>query len=796
MMSPRGFALLTTALCATLCWEPNALVSAAPAPVQADTAAAAASGYWMATIARQGTVWGSNDTSYKIFRDVTDAQFGGGAKGDGITDDTEAINLAISSGNRCGDTCNSSTILPAIIYFPPGTYRVSKPIIMYYYTQLVGDAVEKPTIQSAANFEGMAVLDSDPYKEGGANWWTNQNNFFRQVRNFKLDLTQTKAGTGIHWQVAQATSLQNIDFIMTEGDDSEQQGIFMDNGSGGWLSDLTFTGGKFGAFLGSQQFTSRNLVFKNCRTAIYMNWNWGWTFSNVSITGGNVGIDMAVAPVNQSVGSLTLTDSSISGTKYGVNSSFSLSNNTPLTGGTLVLDNVDMSTVGTAAVWSSKDQSVVVPPGKIESWVQGTSYVNTATGNRTQSTISTVKKAAELLDADGKVYGRSKPQYENVPASSFRSVKAAGCKGDGETDDTQCIRDFLKAVAGDSNAIAYFDHGAYLIKDTITFPDTIKITGEIWPLIVADGDSFNDVDNPKPVIQVGARGGTGKGAVEITELMFETKGAAPGAIMIEWNLNSDPLETGMWDSHVRIGGSWGTQLSESECPGWPTTEATDKCHGVFLMFHARPESGGLYLENTWFWVADHDLDRDNQTQISIYSARGTLIQSRGGPVWLWGSASEHSVIYNYQIDGAKAVFGGFMQTETPYFQPNPEAPQPFAFNAEYDDPDFANCNNAISTPGVPCKDAWGLIVKDTESLLVYATGMYSFFNNYQQACVPAHNCQENMIKIQNSTVDMYTVTTKAAVNMILDDSFEGAVLAAPNRNIFGDTIAYYHSGSS
>lgn len=70
-----------------------------------------------------------------------------------------------------------------------------------------------------------------------------------------------------------------------------------------------------------------------------------------------------------------------------------------------------------------------------------------------------------------------------------------------------------------------------------------------------------------------------------------------------------------------------------------------------------------------------------------------------------------------------------------------------------------------------------------------------FFNNYNQACVAEHNCQENMISIKNSTVDMYTVTTKAAVNMIVDDSLEGPVLAAPNRNVFGDTIAYYHSGS-
>jgi hypothetical protein len=80
-------------------------------------------------------------------------------------------------------------------------------------------------------------------------------------------------GTGIHWQVAQATSLVNLRFELSQAEGNAHQGIFMDNGSGGFMSDLTFNGGRFGAFFGNQQFMTRNLTFNNCRTAIYMNWN-------------------------------------------------------------------------------------------------------------------------------------------------------------------------------------------------------------------------------------------------------------------------------------------------------------------------------------------------------------------------------------------------------------------------------------------------------------------------------------------------------------------------------------------
>ena len=83
----------------------------------------------------------------------------------------------------------------------------------YYFTQFVGDANARPTIRGSANFTGIALIDCDPYIPGGdgANWYINQNQFFRQIRNFIFDMTampfwaqdgdQFYAPTGIHWYV-------------------------------------------------------------------------------------------------------------------------------------------------------------------------------------------------------------------------------------------------------------------------------------------------------------------------------------------------------------------------------------------------------------------------------------------------------------------------------------------------------------------------------------------------------------------------------------------------------------------
>jgi len=82
------------------------------------------------------------------------------------------------------------------------------------------------------------------------------------------------------------------------------------------------------------------------------------------------------------------------------------------------------------------------------------------------------------------------------------------------------------------------------------------------------------------------------------------------------------------------------------------------------------------MSNNWGWVADHEMDLLDHNQISIYSGRGILIESQG-PVWLYGSSIEHSMLYNYQVANAKDLYIGHIQSETAYMQSNPNALQPF-----------------------------------------------------------------------------------------------------------------------
>lgn len=323
----------------------------------------------------------------------------------------------------------------------------------------------------------------------------------------------------------------------------------MDNGSALYLEDLIFNGGSVGFFSGNQQFTCRNLTFNNCQTAIYQNWNWLFAYKDVTINNAHIGIDMTQGGDIITTGSIGLQDATMNNVDIGVLTTWS-TNSTPTSAGTFIMDNVNF--VDTPVAVQNSPSNATIPEGnqKVASWVQGrvytasessyegqnnlTCYGPAARYGRVQQLVDPAPKPASLLTADGSYFTRSRPQYEGVPVENFISIKTYGCSGDGVTDDTACVQSFLDSIQPDQ--IAYIDYGAYVIRDTINFPIPIKVQGELWPYFMVDGSSpkFNDRDNPQVAFRVGQPGQVGE--IELVEIMFQTLGPAPGAILMEWNL--------------------------------------------------------------------------------------------------------------------------------------------------------------------------------------------------------------------------------------------------------------------
>ena len=368
-----------------------------------------------------------------------------------------------------------------------------------------------PTILASGNFIGLGVLSTDEYTGGGTGedggdqqWFVNTANFYRQIRNLRIDITATPAEqqvAGLHYQVAQATSLQNVEIIAAEG--STQQRIFAENGSGGVMADVTFRGGAFGIYGGSQQFTAQRLTFDGCATGVQLIWDWGWVWKSITMTNVDVGFRLLgegteasgktkrqMDPTEEEgdIGSASFYDSSF--TNVGTAVLIAPPSSDPGVGSTgIIIENVEFTSVE-KPVADTSGATLLEASGKVYHWAIGPVY--STDGEREFSSggeISGFRRQHSLLDDNGGYFERAKPQYEDRAAEDFLHVKDFGARGDGATDDTAA---FQSALYKSQGKILFVDAGSYILTGTVTVPINTRMVGETWSQLVGSGSYFED----------------------------------------------------------------------------------------------------------------------------------------------------------------------------------------------------------------------------------------------------------------------------------------------------------------
>jgi glucan 1,3-beta-glucosidase len=307
-------------------------------------------------------------------------------------------------------------------------------------------------------------------------------------------------------------------------------GIFMENGSGGTVADLSFFGGNIGFLAGSQQFTASNLRFVSCLTAIRHEWNWGFVWKNIYVLSCYVAIDCTAFSDStnppQGTASITVLDSHFNGVPYAITLG-SVADQQP----SIVLDNLLVENSASVVLISG---GATLLPGSggalyFDSWISGFQVQPDGTEGKT-SGFARVKpsKPTSLLDGTGKYLQKSKPQY---PAVVPVIATANGVSNAGTGDQTSAINRLLSANVG---KVIFFPAGVYLVSNTVEIPVGSKVIGSGWSNIMGTGSYFADESNPKPVVRVGKPGQSG--VIEITDLLFTVKGNTAGAILMEWNI--------------------------------------------------------------------------------------------------------------------------------------------------------------------------------------------------------------------------------------------------------------------
>ncbi|KZP30720.1 glycoside hydrolase family 55 protein [Athelia psychrophila] len=472
--------------------------------------------YWLASIGHNGLSPFNNDTSFVVYRNVQHAAYG--AVGDGVTDDTAAIQKALTDGDACATpSCSGSTLYPKLVYLPPGKYLVSSTLQISMYTQIVGSPISPPTIIASVLFGSSYVLDGYP-NTNGSYWNANAAslNFYKSIRNIKIDTTNVLSSTAVtclNWAVSQATSLRSVSFAMAPH--SAHVGVDMvGGGSGTFMGDLVFQGGAVGLSVNNQQFHFRNLSFIGCTTGISTSHLFIGVFQDISFTDCQVGIQ------GQPVGSggfnsISLIDSVA--TNVGV-----LILAPPQTTSDIravVIDNLSTSRVANILISSSPAATTIVLPGNATGFLSVPSYVRGMVYNQTANftggeTFTYLSKPSSMRASGSRTklwYTKSKPVFSTLAATSVVNVKYHGVIGDGVTDDLAAIQAVINTYAG-TGKMVYFPYGVYRISATLYAPPGTIIQGEAWASIRADSGSsgfWSDESDPQPVLQIGKPGDKG-----------------------------------------------------------------------------------------------------------------------------------------------------------------------------------------------------------------------------------------------------------------------------------------------
>ncbi|KAH8764466.1 hypothetical protein BGZ57DRAFT_930940 [Hyaloscypha finlandica] len=210
---------------------------------------------------------------------------------------------------------------------------------------------------------------------------------------------------------------------------------------------------------------------------------------------------------------------------------------TPGMGSTgVALENVALSGVTVSVADTTSATLLTASSALIDEWAVGPVYEG-STSARTLSKggrVGSYRRHSSLLDPEGAYFERAKTQYEDQAIIQFMDVKDFEATGYGSTDDTAAFQSALYASLG---KILSADAGSYIQPRR----------------------------KPQVLIKVG--NARDIGSVEMQDLLFTTRGATAGLILVEWNIQIDnPGSAALWDCHARVGGATGTKLTIAECP--------------------------------------------------------------------------------------------------------------------------------------------------------------------------------------------------------------------------------------
>jgi len=468
-----------------------------------------------------------------------------GAKGDGVADDSAALQHAI-------DAVADST-RQGILFIPPGRYRVTHTLFVWPGIRLIGYGERRPTLVLAPNTEGyqrgpsymvlFAGGRTGERRNGGMQRPPNASparpvpfagtvppttgvvdanpgTFYSAMSNINFEIGEGNPGAvGIRFHVAQHCFLTHMDFHIGSG-------MAALHDIGNEAEDLHFYGGQYAIMTGRPspgwQFTLLDSTFEGQREAAIWEHEAGLVLVNDSFR--NVPTAVEVEPKH--IEELWIKNSRFEAiSKPAIIISSEDSRLTEVN-----VENVICHDVKTFAQLRESGKVFSAPADTYEvvNFTHGLSFDDPQGTGAIRDQIETKSLAS--------VTAQSFQVIHSPPSQTgWSNVLELGAKGDGISDDTVALQ---KAV--DTHRILYFPSGRYRLSDTLRLrPDTVLVGlhPSTTQVDLADATpGFDGAGEPKPMLIAPAGGSN-----IVSGIGFYTGGVNSRAVAVMWMAGKDSL---------------------------------------------------------------------------------------------------------------------------------------------------------------------------------------------------------------------------------------------------------------
>ncbi len=548
---------------------------------------------------------------------LTSQEFG--AHGDGVSDDSQAIQAAIDKAE--------GSVREGLVFIPSGRYRLTRTLYLWPGVRLIGYGDTRPVFALADNTPGFqtgvgvmlmftgaspAAIQhggkrvpfpppgSVPPNDNVAD--ADEDTFYSAVSNIDFEIgAGNPAAIAIRFHVAQHAYLSHMDFHIGSG-------LAALTEVGNEAEDLHFYGGRYGILTDKTspawQFTLIDSVFDGQREAAIREHEVGLTL--IRDTFRNVPVAIDIDPhYSDEMWAKDCRFEQLSKAAIIISNEKS-----PLT--EVGVENAVLNNVSTLAVFRESSKTV---PGRGAIYrVDSFNYGLIVPGEGTAGAIGMRYEAAALTAMPPPL----PPAIMALPPTSdWVNVHSLGVVGDETTDDTAAIQ-----AAINSHRVLYFPSGHYRVTDTLTLkPDTVLIG--LHPTLTQfdledSTPGFQGIGSPRPVISSLAGGSN-----TISGFGIYTGGINPRAVGVLWQSGADSLV-----DDVRFLGGHGTGFNPYNNNHTGDSILTKRWDGQYPSLWVTNGGGGVFAD---IWTPD------------TFAQAGFFVSNTKTPGHVYELSNEHHV---------------------------------------------------------------------------------------------------------------------------------------------------------